>query len=135
MISTHPRILKATLRRAQNNGPSLGETTGFENMVKRVRGAAAFAFVATGELAKRALGFPQVQAFLRAGLTEAGIDPKLLPDTEDLAAALEAIVVSARVDRDGFTVTCHSPLGEGSMLAFAGYMLDLLLRDLIGRDI
>jgi hypothetical protein len=135
MISTHPRILKATLRRWQKKGPSLRDRPDWQAAARRARGCNSLVYVATGEVARRLMGTPQVARWLRTRLLETGLNPNILPEADDLGRALSSIVVTTRIDRDGFTMVSRSPVFEGSVLAAAGFALDRALRDLIGRNL
>jgi hypothetical protein len=72
----------------------------------RAVGCNSFGYVATGDLATRRMGSPQVTGWLRAEIERLGFDAFLgiIPAARQLAQAFGSIVVTTRVDRDGFTV-------------------------------
>jgi hypothetical protein len=109
-----------------SNEKSLAADPRFQAAAKSAAGSALFV---TGRLQPVLDNFwGLATTAIKTGATQVGIEPEEMPDADDVAAAVDDVVVAGSVTESGFALKLQQPLGLGTLLPAAACALDWLLR-------
>ncbi|MBX3463848.1 MAG: hypothetical protein KF830_11820 [Planctomycetes bacterium] len=135
-LAADPGTLVRALRRTDDGEPGLAAEADFAAATGLAGGASGMLHLRwsrAAELGWRAVetwGYPQ----LDAQRDQLGFGREVLPDADEVAAAVGAETICYRIDDDGLTLRHHGALALGSMLAALGVLADeMLARAATGR--
>jgi len=128
IMSNQRNTLVSACDRMLEQKPSLADDPRFQANLQAARGASCLLNVRLSESLSETWGI--ARPILEAQLEDQGIrgPDAVLPDTEELRAALDDILVTVSAGKHGFTIKNSDPFGASVFLSLAGSVLDRLLQ-------
>lgn len=125
VASNFKNVVKRHMQAQPLGGKALAADPRFQAAAKSAEGSALFV---TGRLQPMLDGYWGLAAtVMKAGANAAGFEPESVPDAEEMAAALDDVVITGSVTENGFALKVQQPLGVGTLLPAAASALDWLL--------
>ncbi len=125
VASNFKNVVKRHMQAQPLGDKSLAADARFQAAAKTAAGSSLFV---TGRLQPLLDGYWGLAATaMKAGANTVGFEPESMPDADEMATALDDVVIAGCVTEQGFALKIQQPLGFGTMLPAAASAIDWML--------